>query len=178
MSGMRQTHQQGMYVAGCGVSGGVLGVPAGIMWPRLSDPPSGVVSSGGVFFGESELNSQVGVTLWFLVGGALLGLVAGLAVGWLGSRRGMATVFGVLALAAAACSVSYWTGVHVFGPDQRAQLATAREGSRITAAVGVDTFIAFLGWPIGALTGGLAAMAAWPRVHTNSDSVPVTRIAD
>lgn len=155
--------QQFLYVVGCMVAGALMGMPAGFIWVRLSDPPSAALTSDGVYFGETELNQQVGVTLWFLAIGVALGLAAGLVVGWLGHRHGVTTVIAVLALCGAAALVTYLAGVHIFGPDEQAQLAGAAVGDQITSGMGVETKVALLGWPIGGLVGALAAMFGWPR---------------
>ncbi len=155
--------QKLVYVGACAVAGSVLGVPGGLLWLQVADPPSIAMTSTGAYFGEVERNQQVGVTLWFFVVGIVVGLVAGLVVGWFGQRHGLATVAAVLALCAAAAWVSEWMGADVFGPDEQAQLATAHVGSEITLEVELGTRIAYLGWPIGGLLGGLTAIFSWPR---------------
>lgn len=156
--------QQVWYVVGCALTGAALGLPAGFIWIRAAEPPSSALTSDGVFFGETELNQQVGVTLWLLAVGVTLGLLAGLVVGWFGRRHGVATVLALLALCATATLVTYWTGVHLFGPaDEKAQLAGAQVGDQITGKLEVGTLVAHLGWPIGGLLGGIAAMFRWPQ---------------
>ncbi len=151
------------YVVTSAVGGAALGVPAGFLWVKVAGPPAAALTADGVYFGENQLNQQVGVTLWYLAVGAFVGLVAGLVVGWLGQRHGLTTVAAVVGCCAAAALVSYWTGVHVFGPDEKAQLAHAEVGDQITSGVSVDALVAPLGWPIGGLVGGLAAMFRWPQ---------------
>jgi hypothetical protein len=153
--------QQLLYVVSCAAAGAVLGLPGGLVWVLVAGPPAAALTADGVYFGEAELDSLTGVSLWFLAVGAMAGLLAGLVVGWLGQRHGVATVFAVLACCAAAAVVSYWTGVHVFGADEQAQLADAEVGDQITSGVTVDTYVVLLGWPIGGLIGGLAAMFGW-----------------
>lgn len=155
------------YVVGCAIAGAVLGVPAGLLWLKVADPPSAALTSTGAYFGDLERNQQVGVTLWFFVVGVALGLVAGLVVGWFGHRHGLTTVVAVLALCATAAWVTKWTGADVFGPDEQAQLADAHVGSHITLEVKLGTRIAYLGWPIGGLLGGLAAIFGWPRQRSS-----------
>jgi hypothetical protein len=159
------TRQRVLFVLGCALGGAVLGVPAGYVWVLAANPPSAALTADGVYFGEAQLNQQAGVTLWYLVVGVGFGLVAGLIAGSLGQRHGVGAVVGLFAACVAAAGVSYGTGVHLFGPDQRVQLASADVGDRITSPVRLDTFIAVLGWPIGGLMGGLAAILRWPREH-------------
>jgi len=156
--------QKVWYVVGCAVAGAALGIPAGFIWITAADPPSAALTTDGVFFGETELNQQVGVTLWLLAVGVTLGLLAGLVVGWFGRRHGVVTVLAVLALCATATLVTYWTGVHLFGPaDESTQLAGAQVGDQITRDLEVGTLVAHLGWPIGGLVGVLVAMFRWPQ---------------
>ena len=162
---MSTTRQKILFVLGCALGGAVVGVPAGYVWVQAANPPSAALTADGVYFGEIQLDQQAGVTLWYLVVGVVFGLVVGLIVGSLGHRHGVAAVVGVFAVCAAAAAVSYGTGVQLFGPDVRVQLASAAVGDQITSAVRLDTFVAVLGWPIGGLMGGLAAIWRWPQEH-------------
>jgi hypothetical protein len=163
------TRERVLFVVGCALGGAVLGVPAGYVWVQAANPPSAALTADGVYFGEAQLNQQAGVTLWYLVVGVGFGLVAGLIAGSLGQRHGVAAVVGVFAACVAAAAVSYGTGAHLFGPDQRVQLASAEVGDRITSSVRLDTLIAVLGWPIGGLMGGLAAILRWPQEDPRED---------
>ncbi len=154
---------QVLFLVACTVGGAAVGVPGGWLWASLAGPPSAELTSDGAIFGEAQLDRQVGVTLWFAVLGAALGLLVGVAVAWRRSRYGVGAVFAVVLACVAASLVSYLTGVHVFGPDASAQLAEARVGQRVTAPVGLGTKIAYLGWPLGGLTGALFAICWWPR---------------
>lgn len=137
---------------------------AGWLWVVLADPPRApLYSDGGIYLGEQALNQQAGVTLWFLVIGAAFGVAAGLAVGWFGSRFGWLTVVAVLVLCVIGSVVSRYAGAHVFGPDPRAEAAAASTGDLIRVGVQLDTWIAYLGWPIGGVLGALAAIAGWSR---------------
>lgn len=137
---------------------------AGWLWVVLSDPPRApLYSDGGIYLGEQALNQQTGVTLWFLVIGTAFGVVAGLVLGWFGSRFGWLTVVAVLVLCAVGSVASRYAGVHVFGPDQRAESAGASAGDLIRLDVKLDTWVAYLGWPIGGALGALAAIAGWSR---------------
>lgn len=137
----------------------------GWLWTRFGDPPAGVATAGGVAFGETELDQQVGVTIWFLVIGFALGVVAGFFLAWRRSRHGVATVLAVVIACVVAAFVSYWIGVHLLAPDTKADFAAARVGQRIATPVDVGTKVAFLGWPVGGLCGALGAMFWWPRTR-------------
>jgi hypothetical protein len=162
------------YVAMCALAGAVVGLPAGWLWATLARPPAGVLTATGVVFGETELNAQVEVTMWFLLTGVAVGLLAGVVLAWRSSPHGVTAVLAVLVACCLAGLVSYWAGVHVFGPDASAQLASAEVGQRITAPVSVDTLVAFLGWPVGGLTGALTAISRWPNARESRSVTPVT----
>ncbi len=137
---------------------------AGWLWVVVADPPSArLYSDGGIYLGEQALNQQSGVTLWFFVVGAAFGVAAGLVVSWLGQRFGWLTVVAVLALCVIGTVLSRYAGVHVFGPDPKAEAASAATGDSIRLGVQVDTWVAYLGWPIGGVLGALAAIAGWNR---------------
>jgi hypothetical protein len=149
---------------GSTLAGLVLAPLAGWLWVTVSDPPKApLFSNGGVYLGEQGLNQQAGVTLWFIVIGAAFGLVAGLVIGWFGQRFGWLSVAAVLVLCVVGSIGSRYLGVHSFGPDPRAEIAHAQVGDLIQVRAGVDTWVAYLGWPIGGLLGALAAIAGWNR---------------
>jgi hypothetical protein len=151
------------YVAGCLLTGAAAGVPAGWLWTRLASPANGTLTSGGVVLGETALNQEVGVTMWFLLTGVAVGLLVGLVFSWRGSRYGVTVVVAVALACCLGSLVSYWTGVHLFGPDAKTELASARVGQHIAVPLSVGTKIAFLGWPVGGLSGVLVAISRWPR---------------
>jgi hypothetical protein len=151
-----------LYSAGCLGAGAIAGIPAGWAWTQLASPPAGVLTSSGVVLGETELNQEVGVTMWFLLTGVTVGLLLGFLSAWRGSRYGVTAVLAVVAACFLGSLVSYWTGVHLFGPDAKAQLASAKVGQHVTTPVSVGTKIAFLGWPVGGLFGVLGAISWWP----------------
>lgn len=148
----------------CVLIGAVLAPIAGWVWVAVADPPSGLVApNGGLYLGEQALNQQSEVTLWFLAVGAAFGAVAGLGVGWFGQRFGWPTVFAVLVLCAVGSVGSWYLGVHLFGSDPKDAFAGAAVGTPIRMNVQLDTWVAYLGWPIGGLLGALAAIVTWSR---------------
>ena len=161
------------FVAVCTVAGALAGIPMAAAWVRVSDPPAARLTPDGVLFGEAQLDQEVGVTLWFLSLGLLAGLVAGLVVGWLGRRHGVVTVAAVVALCLAGCAVTYLLGVHVFGPDEQQQVASARPGDLITSSVSVTSKVVYLGWPVGGLLGAMGGILGWPKVPPPAWDAPV-----
>ena len=154
--------ERARFVMLAAVAGALLAVPVAAAWVRLSDPPAARMTADGLLFGESELDQAVGVTLWFLVLGVAAGLLGGLVVGWLGRRHGVATVGATVCLCVVGCAVTYLLGVHVLGPDEQEQRASARTGDRVTSAVSVTSKVAYLGWPVGGLLGAMGGILQWP----------------
>jgi ABC-type uncharacterized transport system permease subunit len=139
----------------------------------LADPPTvRVASDGGLYLGEQALNQQSGVTLWFLVVGLVVGALAGLVTGWFARRFGWPTVVGVLVLCVVGAVGSRYLGQHVFGPDPVAAAAHATVGTPIQLDVRLDTWVAYLGWPIGGLLGALVAITCWSRHETPRQAPP------
>jgi hypothetical protein len=155
------------------LAGVLLALLAGWLWVRLADPPTvPLAANGGLYLGEQALDQQSGVTVWFLVLGVVFGVVAGLLVGWFGRRVGWPAVVAVLLLSAIGALLSRYLGVHVFGPDSHAAASHAAVGTPIQLDVHLDTWVAYLGWPIGGLVGVLAAIAGWSRVETPPQPPP------
>ncbi|MGH3500601.1 MAG: hypothetical protein ACRDQA_06850 [Nocardioidaceae bacterium] len=161
-----------VFFVACVVAGLVLAALGGWAWSHFGDPPTAQLTSAGqVYLGEEGLNQKVEVTLWFMAIGALLGLVAGLLTGWLGRRYGWLTVVGALLMCAIATVGSALLGQYVLGADPEAQAAHAQVGNTITFGLSLDTYLAYLGWPIGGMVGVIGAIFTWP-THQKSPFVP------
>lgn len=157
----------------CVLAGLLLSPVVGWLWVSLADPPSvPLAANRGLYLGEQALDQQSGVTLWFLVVGAAFGAVAGVVVGWFGRRVGWPVVFAVLVLCVVGSLGSRYLGVHVFGPDPQEASAHAQVGTLIQIDVRLDTWVAYLGWPIGGLLGVLAAIAGWTRAESSPQTPP------
>ncbi|MEJ7629783.1 MAG: hypothetical protein WKF54_09345 [Nocardioidaceae bacterium] len=153
--------------------GAVLAPLAAWVWVGLADPPTvPLASDGGLYLGERALDQQSGVTLWFFVVGGCFGVVAGLAVCWFGRRFGWWGVVGVLALCMVGAVASRYVGVHVFGSDPKAAAGDAQVGESVRLGVQLDTWVAYLGWPIGGLLGALGSIACWNRSETSPEAPP------
>jgi hypothetical protein len=166
-SGARSTlRNDAVFLGVCAVVGAMLAFPAAWVWLKVADPPTGELTKQGttlgISLGEVQLNQQSGVTLWFLVVGLGIGLLAGLVVGWLGRRLGVLTVWGVLVLCVIAAGLTAFLGISVFGPDEVAEKKSASIGDQITSKLTIGSDLVYLGWPIGGLVGSCLAMVFWP----------------
>jgi len=157
-------HERALFVLIAALAGALLGIIGGYLWSVIADPPVGVLTERGVFLtSELAYNDAVVMSLWFLMIGFCLGLLAGVGLGLVGRRHGVAVVVAVLVLCGIACGLSAWLGVELFGPDPQAQVADSSVGDPITVALDITTKIAYLGWPIGGLVGVLVAVSTWTR---------------
>jgi hypothetical protein len=162
------------FVVASVVAGGVLAVPAALVWGQVADPPKAQLTKQGAYLGEVQLNQQAEVTLWFLVVGFAFGIVAGLVVGWRGQRRGSVTVLAVVALSVVGTALMRYLGISVFGPDAKSEAASAAIGSLITSNLSVGSWLAYLGWPIGGLIGACGAILLWPVTGNGPNSTPAS----
>lgn len=151
-----------VFVAVSALAGVGVAFPAAWIWLQLADPPTGQLTKTGITLGEVQLNQRSEVTLWFLAVGFVAGLVAGIVVGWLGRRRGIVAVVAVVVLSAVGAALTAFLGIHLFGPDEKAEAAAASVGDSITSRLTVDTDLAYLGWPIGGVVGACLAILCWP----------------
>lgn len=159
----------------CLALGAALGPLAAWIWVSIADPPTvALAADGGLYLGEQALDQQSGVTLWFLVIGGCFGVVAGLVVCWFGRRSGWWSVVGVLALCTVGAVVSRYVGVHVLGSDPQVAAGDAHVGDLVQLGVQLDTWVAYLGWPIGGLIGALGAIACWDRSQRPPQTSPAS----
>lgn len=152
----------GGFVLKASLAGAVLAVPAAWIWARVADPPQAELTARGVSLGESQLNQQSEITLWFLVVGLAVGTAAGLSTGLLGRCRGMVTVAAVVVMCLVGAALTAFLGISVFGPDAEADIAHSVIGESIMSDLRVDSLLAYLGWPIGGLAGLCLAIYTWP----------------
>jgi hypothetical protein len=156
------------YAAKTAAIGVVLGLVGGAVWAAVASPPAALRTSTGLILGETQLDQQFGVTMAFLVTGVIVGVLVGLAVCWKGATYGVLAVAAAVAAAVIGCFLSYWSGVHLFGPGSPGALTAHSGAQRVVVQLSVDTDAAYLGWPVGSLLGAVAAISAWPRQRANS----------
>jgi len=126
-----------------------LGALAGVVWWAVTDLPTfRVVNGGGAVTSERGLAGYVAADAWFVVCGAVVGLLVGVGAWLLLGRSGWGVV--VLAVLVAGCAgLLCWAVGHALGPgpfDER--LAAARPGDLVPVELTVRARSALLVWPL------------------------------
>lgn len=163
------------FLAGCVLAGVATALLSGWLWVVLASPPQvHVTSNGNVYPTELQYTQIAASSLWFLAVGLVLGFLAGLALGWYGARYGAWVIIGTLLLCGIATAGAGWLGLHLFGGGAGAQQVQAAAGEgTVPLGVHLDTWVAYLGSPIGGLAGAVLATWVWFRRHrANPDPVP------
>ena len=143
------------------VAFGLVAVLAGLLWPRLVDPVVVTRTAEGTATGEVGLAERFDNDGWYVVLGACLGVVLGLALtAWqLHRRRPEATALAAVVLGAAlAAWLMARVGTAVGPPDPAAVLAGADVGATAVDQVRVAAEAAYLVWPTAAVLGALLVL--------------------
>ena len=133
----------------------VLGVACGVLWWLLVDPAEFTKTARGGAMAENDLGKSFNADAWFVVIGAVAGLVAGLVLSAWRSRDPLLTSGLLLVGSVLAAGVMLLVG-HLLGPGStEAALRAAAVGDKVPEQLSVDTPLAWLGWPVGVLAGTL-----------------------
>ena len=169
-----------VYAGVCIAAGLVLAFPAAWVWILLADPPSAKLTATGLEFGETSFDQVTSITLWFVVIGLVFGVAMGLVASFFGRRHGLVAVLAILVMSWVAASMTFWFGIHVFGPDhpidfvalfdgstkeRTRMLADFEQGDLLVSTVHLTSPIGLVAWPMGAMLGTLAGVSLWPRSH-------------
>jgi hypothetical protein len=162
-------------VALFGALGLGLGAAAGVVWWLLTDLPTfRVVNGGGAVTSERGLAGYIAADAWFVVCGAVVGLVVGvLAWRWFG-RTGWPVVL-VTVLVGAAAGLVCWAVGYLLGPGAfAARLAAARPGDLVPVELTVRARSALLVWPLLAVVPVLlgTSLGRDPDVDDQTDARP------
>ena len=161
-----------------------LGVVCGLLWWLLVDPAEFTKTARGGAMAENDLGKSFNADAWFVVIGAVAGLVAGLVLGAWRSRDPLLTSGLLLVGSGLAAGVMLLVG-HLLGPGStEAALRAAAAGDKVPEQLGVDTPLVWLGWPVGVLAGVLfvllgrvpePAVAEESRDEATPESAPEAR---
>jgi hypothetical protein len=138
------------------------GAVAGWVWDRVWDPPSGVAFEGSWYLDSTGRRAQFTSTGWFVVVGAVTGLVLGSLCAWLFERSELATLLAVLLGAALATYLMYAVGLALSPEDPRDLARDAADGTRIPARADVSGRSPFLILPVASLAALAVAYGGFP----------------
>lgn len=129
-----------------------LGALAGVLWWLVTDLPTfRVVTGGGAVTSERGLAGYVAADAWFVVLGAVVGLVLGV-LAWRTFRRVGVAVVVVAAVAGAAAAGVCWAVGHLIGPGSfEVRLAAAKPGDLVPIDLTVRARAVLLVWPLFAV---------------------------
>ncbi len=138
--------RRAVLVAALGLGLGALG---GVVWWLVTDLPTfRVVTGGGAVTSERGLATYVAADAWFVVCGALVGLVVGITA-WRVFRRSGWGVVVLAVLVAGAAGLLCWAVGSALGPgDFDTRLAAAVPGDVVPVELTVRARSALLVWPL------------------------------
>lgn len=150
----------------------VLGVLAGMLWWLLVDPAQFTKTAQGGAMSENELGKRFDADAWFAVIGLAAGVVAGLVLSAWRSRDPL-LVSGLLLVGSLLAAGAMLLVGRLLGPgDTGAALRAAKVGAKVPETLGLDTWLAVLGWPIGVLMGTLFVLLGRAPERTGPGSEP------
>jgi hypothetical protein len=146
----------------------IAGVLGGVLWAQVVSPADFTKLASGGSMGEDELGRQFGSDGWFVVIGAVAGIVLGLALTAWRTRDPLLTVV-LLVLGGGLAAAAAATVGHLLGPGSTSQaLAAAKVGGKVAerldvgtgahTGLGWDTLPFYLSWPVGALVGAVVVL--------------------
>jgi hypothetical protein len=156
----------------------VAGVLAGAVWEWVWTPPTGVVvDHEWVALDESSLRGQFSGTAWYVIVGAVAGLVGGAVAALFLDRVPLATLVGVVVGSVLGALLMYRVGIALGPGDPVHAAATADEGAHLPARLAVSGHSAWIALPAGALVALTLVFLGLSAVHRSDvgDADPVTR---
>lgn len=140
-----------------------VGAGCGWLWFTIWDPPVGVVFEGMWYLDEQGLRDEFTATGWFVVVGAVAGLLLGLLCALALSRSELVTL-GALLVGVALATYLMWQVGLLLGPDDPRELArAASDGDRLPGQIEVSGRSPFLVLPGTALAALAITYATVPR---------------
>lgn len=130
------------------------GAIAGFVWERVWTPATGVVIDHQWRPEDAlALQQEFSGTGWYVVVGAAVGLLLGLAASLLVDRVPLLTLLAVVAGSALAGWLMLRVGVALGPADPQSLAAAAEDGTRLPAQLAVSGWSPFIAFPAGALVG-------------------------
>ncbi len=147
-----------------------VGALAGAVWEWVWTAPVGVVvDHKWVAADESNLRGQFSGTGWFVIVGAVAGLVAGALVALFLDQVPIATLVGVVVGSLLGVAVMYRVGVTLGPSDPVRAASSAREGAHLPAQLAVSGGSAWIAFPAGALVALSLVFLGLSAVHRDTE---------
>ena len=133
----------------------VLGVLGGVLWWAVTDTATFTVTKSGTSLGDDEMRLQFGAIVNFVLIGAGMCALLGLAVAFASDLTWPAIP--AVAVMSGQAAVLTWLVGRLLGPDDRKREGPV--GTRIHDALTVDAVAPFFAWAIFGVAGVLIGMA-------------------
>ena len=133
----------------------VLGVLGGVLWWALTDTATFTVTKTGTSLGDDEMRLQFGAIVNFVLIGAGICALLGLAVAYVSNVSWPAVP--AVALMCGQAAVLTWLVGRLLGPDDPKREGPA--GTKIYDALTVDAVAPFFAWAVFGVAGVLIGMA-------------------
>lgn len=133
----------------------VLGVLGGVLWWGITDTATFTVTETGTSLGDDEMRLQFGAIVNFVLIGAGMCALLGLAVAFASDLSWPAIP--AVALMSGQAAVLAWLVGRLLGPDDPQRAGPV--GTRIHDALTVDAVAPFFAWAVFGVAGVLIGMA-------------------
>ena len=133
----------------------VLGVLGGLLWWAITDTATYTVTKGGTVLGDDEMRLQFGAIVKFVLIGAGVCALLGLAVAF--SSELSWPAIPAVALMCGQAAVLAWLVGGLLGPDDPKRQGPA--GTKIHDALAVDALAPFFAWAVFGVAGVLIGLA-------------------
>jgi hypothetical protein len=130
-----------------------VGALCGLLWFRLWDVPTGVVSGHKWYTSETGLRADFAGSGWYVVIAVLAGVVLGALAAWRCDRSELVTLAAVLGGSILAGYLMLRVGYHRSAPDPDHLALVAKDGTKLDGALRVDSWPPKGAFPFGALLG-------------------------
>ena len=132
----------------------VLGVLGGVLWWAITDTATYTVTKGGTSLGDDEMRLQFGVIVNFVLIGAGICVLLGLAVAFFSELSWPAVP--AVALMCGQAAVLAWLVGGLLGPDDPKRHGSV--GTKIHDALTVDAVAPFFAWAVFGVAGLLIGL--------------------
>lgn len=133
----------------------VLGVLGGVLWWAITDTATFTVTKGGTSLADDEMRRQFGAVVNFVLVGAGICALLGIAVAFVSDLSWPAVP--AVALMSGQAAVLAWLVGRLLGPDDPKRAGPV--GTKLHDALVVDAVAPFFAWAVFGVAGVLIGMA-------------------